>query len=244
MNSRIGFLYSTLRSRFKSTIYLLGFYRKKVLIHIGKYIGECQSSDPNNLMGVWRNYMHIRVSIDVWKPLKRRLRLKKDGGDWFWVDFKYERLNTFCFICGLIWHLEKLCPKLYDCDAADITRPYGQEMKAPTYQNAMSSGRRWLRSVPPEKSVANFGSFTDSLSGTVVNEINASKSGISNNTKFSNNVGSDGHDPMENMVSLQALPVVQAINSQRVDKGKKVVPFENGLDLTQAVESMKRKSLC
>ena len=180
----------------------IGFLSEKVLIHIGNYIGEFQSSDPNNLMGVWRNYMHIGVSIDVRKPLKQRLRLKKEGGDWFWVDFKYERLNTLCFICGLLWHLEELCPKFYDCDAADITRPYGPEMKAPTYRNSMSFSEGWLRSIPPEESVANFRSFTDSLGGTVVNEINASKLGISNNTKFSNNVGSDGHDPMENMVSL------------------------------------------
>ena len=68
----------------------IGFLSEKVLINISNNIGEFQSSNPNNLMGVWRNYMRIRVSIDVRKPLKRRLRLKKEGGDWFCVDFKYE----------------------------------------------------------------------------------------------------------------------------------------------------------
>lgn len=58
---------------------LIGFQSEKVLTNIGNYIGEFQFSDPNNLMGVWRNYMRIRVSIDVWKPLKRRLCLKNEG---------------------------------------------------------------------------------------------------------------------------------------------------------------------
>ncbi|KAL9433285.1 hypothetical protein AB3S75_028171 [Citrus x aurantiifolia] len=214
----------------------IGFLSEKVLINIGNNIGEFQSSDPNNPMGVWRNYMRIRVSIDIRKPLKRRLPLKKDGGDWFWVEFKYERLNTFCFICGLLRHSEKICPKLYDCDAADITRSYGPEMKAPTHRNAMSSGERWLRLELPKESVANSGNFNSSLNGTVVNEMNASKSGISNNTKFANNIGSDGRDSMENIMSLQALPVVQVTSSQRLDKGKEVVSFANGLDLTQVVE--------
>ena len=116
-------------------------------------------------------------------------------------------------------------------------------MKAPTRRNAMSSGERWLRSELSEESVANSGNFKASLSGTVINEINASKSGISNNTKFANNLGSDGRDSMDNIMSLQALPVVQDTSSQRLDKGKDMVSFANGLDLTQIVERYREKEL-
>ena len=96
-----------------------------MLQNIGDYIGEFQASDENNLMGVWRNYMRIRVSIDVRKPLKRRMRLKKSGGDWVWIDFKYERLQVFCFICGLLGHTERQCLSLYDYPDDDIIKPYG-----------------------------------------------------------------------------------------------------------------------
>ena len=116
-------------------------------------------------------------------------------------------------------------------------------MKAPTRRNAMSSDERWLRSELSEESVANQGNFKASLSGTVVNEMNASKSKISNNTKFANNIGSDGRDSMDNIMSLQALPVVQATSSQRLDKGKDVISFANGLDLTQVVERYGEKEL-
>ena len=221
----------------------IGFLSEKVLTNIGNYIREFQSSDPNNFMGVWRNYMRIRVSIDVRKPLKQRLRLKNEGGEWFWVEFKYERLNTFCFICGLLGHTEKLCPKLYDCVDAELVRPYGPEMKAPTHRNAMSAGERWLRSAPPEDFVLNFGSSTDSVRGTYLNAKNASKSGVAKNANILNISGIDGCELMESMVQSKKLPVAKAIDSQRVDKGKEVALFENGLGFTQVVESYKEKGI-
>lgn len=177
----------------------IGFLSEKVLTNIGNYIGEFQASDPNNFMGVWRNYMRLRVSIDVRKPLKRRLRLKKEGGEWFWVEFKYERLNTFCFICGLLGHTKKLCPKLYDRVDAELVRPYGPEMKAPTRRNAMSVGERWLRSAPPEDSVLNFGRSTDFGKETDLNAKNASKLGVSKSANILNISGNDGCELMESI---------------------------------------------
>ncbi|EEF43556.1 conserved hypothetical protein [Ricinus communis] len=35
------------------------------------------------------------------KPLKRRMKIKMDGGDWVSISFTYERLPAFCFFCGL-----------------------------------------------------------------------------------------------------------------------------------------------
>ena len=37
----------------------IGFLTAKVLQNIGNFIGEFQSSDANNFIGVWRNYMRI-----------------------------------------------------------------------------------------------------------------------------------------------------------------------------------------
>ena len=95
--------------------------------------------------------MRIRVSIDVRKPLKRRMKLKKKGGEWIWIDFKYERLNIFCFICGLLEHTEKQCLKLYDCPSSEILRVYGHLLKAPSRRSQMNSGEKWLRSTKPEE---------------------------------------------------------------------------------------------
>ena len=90
----------------------------------------------------------MRVELDVTRPLKRRMKLKKewDNEEWFWVDFKYKRLRMFCFICDLIDHLERFCPKLYlGGQNQQIERLYGSWMRAPTRRNQLQGGARWLR---------------------------------------------------------------------------------------------------
>ncbi|KAH9665892.1 CCHC-type domain-containing protein [Citrus sinensis] len=129
----------------------IGFMSEKILKNIGDYVGIFLDSDEHNFMGVWRTYMRIRASIDVRKPLKRMMKLKKEGGEWIWIDFKYERLNIFCFICGLLGHTEKQCPKLYDCPSSEIVKVYGHWLKAPSRRSLMNSGEKWLRSTMPEE---------------------------------------------------------------------------------------------
>ena len=120
--------------------------------------------------------MRLRVSLDVRKPLKRRMRLKRTGGDWFWVDFKYERLNAFCFICGLLGHTERNCPSLYDCTEGNVDRPYGSWMKAPPRRGMMNSGERWLRSEPPEMEVCFSAKYPKPAGARIVGEHGATKS--------------------------------------------------------------------
>ena len=77
------------------------YMSKRVAKLVGSYIGTFLSSDPNNFRGSWTSYMCIWVSFDVQKPLKRKTKLKKPRGDWFWMTFNYEHLNTFCFHYGI-----------------------------------------------------------------------------------------------------------------------------------------------
>lgn len=84
-----------------------GFMTQKVCKDVGNYIGEFLESVRNNFTGIWRDYLRIRVRIQIDKPLKRRMKIKTVGGEWFWVTFKYEHISTFCFICGMLGHAEK-----------------------------------------------------------------------------------------------------------------------------------------
>ncbi|KAH9763510.1 reverse transcriptase domain-containing protein [Citrus sinensis] len=151
----------------------LGFQSERILQSLGNYIGSFLESDENNLKGVWRNYMRLRVTLDVRKPLKRRMRLKRTGGEWFWVDFKYERLNVFCFICGLLGRTERNCPSLYDGVDVNAPRPYGMWLKAASRRGVLNSGDRWLRTAPPEKEEGNLDSYSNSGCEKVVGEIRA-----------------------------------------------------------------------
>lgn len=51
--------------------------------------------------------MKVRVLIDVCKPLKKVKRIKKSGGILVEVNFKYERSEIFCYVCGMMWHVEE-----------------------------------------------------------------------------------------------------------------------------------------
>lgn len=78
----------------------VGFMSERVLKEVGNYVGKFTEACPKNFSGVWREYMRIRVTIDVTKALKRRMKIRKIGGALIWITFKYENVPTFCFICG------------------------------------------------------------------------------------------------------------------------------------------------
>jgi hypothetical protein len=51
----------------------------------------------------WGRCLHLRVHIDLTKPLERGRALHL-GGQSYWVMFKYEKLPMFCFSCGRVVH--------------------------------------------------------------------------------------------------------------------------------------------
>jgi len=73
--------------------------------------------------------MRIRVLLDVTKPLKRREKIKKPGGDSGYIKFNYERLGNYCYFCGLLGHIEDFGEKLYDLPEDDGTRLWGPELR-------------------------------------------------------------------------------------------------------------------
>lgn len=68
--------------------------------------------DASNNSRGWSTYMRIRVNIDVLKSLKKEIKLHKSGRKWRMVTFKYERLGTFSFVCGILGHNDKSCETL------------------------------------------------------------------------------------------------------------------------------------
>lgn len=56
----------------------VGFMSEAVLKSVGNYVGSYVQSCPNNFTGVWREYMRIRVTINLSKPLKRRIKTQDE----------------------------------------------------------------------------------------------------------------------------------------------------------------------
>ncbi|XVF44778.1 hypothetical protein PTKIN_Ptkin02bG0151200 [Pterospermum kingtungense] len=100
--------------------------------------------DINNNSSVWREYMRIRVTIDVRLRLVRYKNIKKRDGSQGKVYFKYERLNTFCFVCSLLGHSKRFCSKQFEVDGS-VVRNWDISLRVPNYRSVGQLRSRWLR---------------------------------------------------------------------------------------------------
>ncbi|KAK6145506.1 hypothetical protein DH2020_022326 [Rehmannia glutinosa] len=55
-------------------------------------------------------HIKLLVAINLKKPLLRGASIKL-GGVAKWVNFKYEKMVGFCFYCGFVGHLDRMCEK-------------------------------------------------------------------------------------------------------------------------------------
>jgi hypothetical protein len=103
---------------------------KKIGDVIGVYVGTDQCDVYR--MGI---FLRIRVLLDLKMPLVRGTLVCYKGRN-IRVFFRYERLQTFCFICGRIGHQMKACDENEGCEEVE--------------EKEYSFGQ-WLRASPPSK---------------------------------------------------------------------------------------------
>lgn len=85
------------------------------------------------------------MTLPLDKPIKRRMKLRKSEKEWCWVNFQYEAIPTFCFICGLIGHAERYCDEIFDKPVEMIDKPYGSWLRADPRRKTHTIGSKWLR---------------------------------------------------------------------------------------------------
>ncbi|KAL8523785.1 hypothetical protein ACS0TY_013669 [Phlomoides rotata] len=81
--------------------------KNSISLIVGR-IGELVEVDQTSLEGFSRS-VRIKIKIDIQKPLKKGLTLDLGASKIVWIEFKYERLPSFCYICGTLGHLRKDC---------------------------------------------------------------------------------------------------------------------------------------
>jgi hypothetical protein len=107
-----------------------GMMKEKVGIGLGNYIGEFLEYDGNNNSSFWREYMRLKVRFDIRQPLKIGKKIKANGGEWCVVNFKYERLGTFCFVCGVLGHSENKCEVRFSQPDVTIPKRWSNAIRA------------------------------------------------------------------------------------------------------------------
>ncbi|KAH1057437.1 hypothetical protein J1N35_035502 [Gossypium stocksii] len=85
-----------------------GFVTERLAIQLGNFIGTFMEYDGSNLEKAKRNFMRIRVQIDIRYPLKRKKQIMFFS-KCSYVHFKYEQLSLFCFYYGRLGHSDSFC---------------------------------------------------------------------------------------------------------------------------------------
>ncbi|KAI8546418.1 hypothetical protein RHMOL_Rhmol07G0115600 [Rhododendron molle] len=75
---------------------------------VGSKIGELLEVDDRLEGGEQGPFIRVRVRLKVNTPLKRGGNIVCGGGRKVWVDYKYERIQSFCFYCGRVDHEENI----------------------------------------------------------------------------------------------------------------------------------------
>ena len=75
----------------------LGSLKMRVAKQIVSAVGEVVQSEENSDEYEGSNFVHVRVSIDITKPLSRGRKIGKSNGEESWASFKYERLPNLCY---------------------------------------------------------------------------------------------------------------------------------------------------
>ncbi|MBA0562676.1 hypothetical protein Golob_007701 [Gossypium lobatum] len=81
---------------------------RQTTMDVGNALGELIAIDWKDNFGGWTEFMRLKVKIDVSKPLRVVKLVDKEGVETIGV-IKYELLQDFCYLCGLIGHSIKTC---------------------------------------------------------------------------------------------------------------------------------------
>ncbi|CAN1787351.1 hypothetical protein LINPERHAP1_LOCUS17606 [Linum perenne] len=90
-------------------------------------------------------FMHVRVCLDVTKPLKKEKKVRKPGGEWLMAKFRYERLSAFCYVCGRLGHIKRHCHLCYRLPAHEIVRGWDAKLRAEYKRPVVLGSKQWLR---------------------------------------------------------------------------------------------------
>ena len=154
-------------------------FSEDVAMDIGKGIGKVVEVDCKGVAADQAKFLRIRVEVPLDKPLRWGSKIKGLDGEVVWVVFKYERLISFCFCCGILGHEVKTCEKPRGKEEQE--NQYGEWMKAgfqqmeePSRNNNQSQSQR-REAVSAERAQAEMDRSNNNSSenhGTM-NEVNA-----------------------------------------------------------------------
>jgi hypothetical protein len=134
--------------------------------------------------------------------LQQSWKVQANEGNFVQILFNYKKLGIFCFLCGVLGHTDKNCPKLFDMEQNDGVRDWGDNIRPLIKRMGTTETNKYLQDPIPSRSQFATGSgsgtqgassldttnphstpATSNLDGRLIavqKEISAIKSGILN----------------------------------------------------------------
>ncbi|XP_030936050.1 uncharacterized protein LOC115961157 [Quercus lobata] len=168
---------------------------------LGNSLGHYLETDKRMWLTEQARFLRIRVNIPLNKPLRRGGNILNCDGEKTWVNFKYERLPSFCYVCGFLGHDEKHCQNA--SGNPDFPKQYGEWLRATGSQK--NSGDR-------QKS-SNSWSFEDDHSGRSSGRSAPTRTNPSDST-------SKPGAPMEIQVNQESRGFAKPQNSDRKESSQ------------------------
>lgn len=90
----------------------LGVMTEQNAFTIASQIGEPLEVEDSKIEGcMLRSFIRVRVMVNVLKPLLTGCWIPRENLPRIWVVFKYEKLQGFCYNCGIIGHEQHNCKR-------------------------------------------------------------------------------------------------------------------------------------
>lgn len=124
---------------------LVGYMYEVVGKQLGNFFGKFLEYDSKNNASIWREFMRLKIRMDVRKPLKRKKKICKKDKTEVIVHCKYKKLGDFCFVCGFLSHTERFCKKRMDGEEMVVAKEWGVWLRDPPRRNAGGNQSKWLR---------------------------------------------------------------------------------------------------
>lgn len=105
----------------------MGLMNRAAAKVIGDDVGEFMEVDSGGGVSAVGRVLRLKIRLDIRKPLQRGIMadLGSEKGE-RWCPITYEHLPEFCYICGLIGHVDRSCSKKL---GKEEPAPYSRELR-------------------------------------------------------------------------------------------------------------------
>lgn len=116
---------------------------------LGNKMGEFMEWDASET-GNCGMFLRLRTRLDLTKPLRRGSMTLSGNGKPSKVFFKYERLQEYCYLCGLLGHTLRDCADCNEEDGEETNHSnYGPWLRASLKKHATTGMGQ--HSIAPRK---------------------------------------------------------------------------------------------